>query len=555
MTSIKNVSATTAAYRTARLTGGLADISREATVFLFAILAEGESINPHTPLAKELISVGFVDYFGGIKPWLADNMGKAIEDLVASAGADLGPMAEPTTMKQLGHRSVKGKSSYSRTVVEAERKMRNTAFTVDRRVFALATGCMHELKREQRIALAALGSTTLPETFYFPVSYDYRGRMYYRGGIVTPQGDDLLKGLLRFADEAPIGKNGLSAICLSLADALGIKAPKRQAIAQVLATDLVAVGNGSHGFQAAGLAMEIQHILQWRDAGNAIEDFVSGIVCHQDATCSGLQIAAAITGHRDTAEATNCTASSPDDERADVYGEVSDICADSQTEIGQICRDYGRDAVKYAVMTLGYGAGRKTLIRTVGDFLLKKGLINVAAEDWIMDERSQKVFFEALEQRCGATIALMEALKTAASVAVARGDTITWTTTDGFEAVQHKTSGDVVESGQYRMIFDEKTDLELEVRAIAPNIVHSIDASQMRDAICWLNKAPVAAIHDSLGTRPCDYWEAGKQVRLAFERVKPRQVALDFCSKYGVELPIMGDYEPSEATESSYFWC
>ena len=545
---LKNVSLNAAAHNVAHKLHGLADLSREAAVILFRTLVLNERVSPSTETGKELVRADIVNTFGQLKPWVAHMTEEVIEELVWSAGQNLAPMSEPHSMADLGHKAVKGASKVGKRAQDAQRSMEKTAFCYDRRVLALATQREHSLTREERMALYVARMESHPDTVYFPVSYDYRGRMYYRGGIITPQGSDLLKGMLRFADAAPIGKHGRYAIELALADSLGIKTPKREAISTIRKMALAPLWTElTHGYQAAALAMELQDLLLWIGSGNPEESFESGIICHQDATCSGLQIAAAITGCRETAIATNCVASSKDEAREDVYGEVADLCAEGYSQGAEYARKYGRDMYKYALMIMGYGAGIKTIMRQCTDYLLTEHNI-----DWEFDEQSKMELEAALHAKCGATMALLSALQ---ELVEAHGDDdLTWNV-NGTKVVQHKTEGVEHSAGSFKMEFDATYDQQLNKLALAPNFVHSLDASQMQFAVSFLNGKPVAAIHDSLGTRPCDYWEAGVQVRKAFAACKPRETAAEFFKAYGMSVPYLGDYTPQEAMNSAYFWC
>ena len=42
---------------------------------------------------------------------------------------------------------------------------------------------------------------------YFPHTADFRGRLYPASSYLTPQGNSLSKGLLKFADGKPLGTN------------------------------------------------------------------------------------------------------------------------------------------------------------------------------------------------------------------------------------------------------------------------------------------------------------------------------------------------------------
>ena len=542
----KHVSVNLAAFGSAKFIGGLQGLSNTATVILFRMLVLNEKVRPSSDPGKELIRADIVAPYGQLRRWVAEHMGEAIEVLLQESGADLLPQPVPTTMADLGHRLVKGKSKASKLVRDAERVMRETAFTADRKVLALAL-CSPDLSKEDRLAAAVLNSEHMvSDTFYFPVSYDYRGRMYYRGGIITPQGSDFLKGVLMFAEKAPIGKHGRFAMVQALADAAGFKGTKAEALVWAVVADLREIANGSEGYQAAGLACELIALEQFVLDGGIEAEFESGIICHMDATCSGLQIAAAITGHRATAEATNCTARAASDGKADVYGEVADLISATKCELAQYTRKFGRKIVKKAVMTLGYGAGKETLKRSVVSFLEDEGI------EWEFDALSEAVFMQSLMARCSATVALKDQLQDFVEL---QGDAFEWTTHDGFEVYHDKHAGETVEVGAFQMVFDAKWDESVNCTAVAPNFVHSLDAAQMREAVRIIGNKPVACIHDSLGVRAADYVTAARAVRVAFTKIDAKRIASDLLAQQNITLAPMGDYEPAECITSSYFWC
>jgi hypothetical protein len=541
----KHVSVNVAAFSSSRFLAGLAGLSPVSTVVLFRLLViHDETVNPKSEPGRELVRHGFCSPFGSLSPWVAEHMGAAIELLLAEAGADLLPQDHPTSITELGHNLVKGRSKTSRKVRAAEAIMRNTAFTIDRGVLALASSDF-SLSQEDRLVLAVIHAGLVPDEFYFPISYDYRGRMYYRGGVLTPQGSDLLKGLIRFAEPAPLGKHGKFALCMALADALGIKDAKRSAMEKVLASDLPAIAQGSNGFMAAQIAGELLRLQAHEAQGNPADTFMSAAVCHQDATCSGLQIAAAITGHRATAEATNCTASTPDVPRRDIYADVTRDIATAECELSQHARTFGRALLKKAVMTLGYGAGRETLKKSVTEYLGDHDV------EWVWDERSEWFFFDSLERHCGATTYLKDQLMLLAQRA---GEAFEWETHDGFRVVHDKRAGEEVRLGKFVMEFDIEWDLDSNITAIAPNFVHSLDAAQMREAVRMLN-CPVACIHDSLGTRAGDYVNAARAVRVSFHTIEAQRICRELLAQHGITLGTLGDYRPAEACDSSYFWC
>lgn len=551
-TQLKHVSVNLAAHEAARWLHVAGDLSPAATVLLFRSMVLGESINPKSDIGRELVAADILQPFGQLKGWITEHLGEHIELLVREAGADLTPMHQPTSISQLGHAPISRSagSRRSRDVLAAERIMINTGFRINRHVLRLAHRNEADLSKEERMALyIATRPDVQGHDLYFPVSYDYRGRMYYRGGLLSPQGPDLHKGLIEFAEGAPLGEHGYKALCYALADAMGYKGLRKDTELWLVMQDVEAVRDGSEGYLAAALANE--WLLCYHLPTEAQQLFVSHVVCHQDATCSGLQIAAAATGHRPTADATNCTARPLDVPRGDVYQAVADALAQSNTPLGDLAARLGRALVKKAVMTLGYGAGKATLIRSLAEYLYDIGEYRGDPADFELDRASHKAFFDALEAHCGATVALLRTLQEAAE---ATPDDLQWTTADGFHVVQHKESGEEATAGRFKMTFSKELDSDLQATAIAPNVVHSIDAAQMRIAVRQLDR-PVACVHDSLGTRACDYRDAAVAVRRAFIGCDPRGTVDRFLTDRGITTPTLGDYRPTEVMQSAYFWC
>jgi len=56
---------------------------------------------------------------------------------------------------------------------------------------------------------------------WFPLSLDWRTRIYPVPVVLNPQGDDCAKALLRFGTRKPLGKDGLRWLCIHLANSIG----------------------------------------------------------------------------------------------------------------------------------------------------------------------------------------------------------------------------------------------------------------------------------------------------------------------------------------------
>ncbi len=150
---LKHMNVDIAAAKAARFLGGLSGVSPRATVILFRSLVLNEPVGPYSDVGRELIAADFFTPFGKMKQWVANHMAEYIELMVAECGADLTPMLEPTSIQQLGHKAVKGRSKTSALVRIAERAMTHTGFQIDEHVLAIARQHQSELSKEDAMAM------------------------------------------------------------------------------------------------------------------------------------------------------------------------------------------------------------------------------------------------------------------------------------------------------------------------------------------------------------------------------------------------------------------
>ena len=104
---------------------------------------------------------------------------------------------------------------------------------------------------------------------------------------------------------------------------------------------------------------------------------------------------------------------------------------------------------------------------------------------------------------------------------------------------------------------DEQVSVVRHKAATAPNLIHSLDASLLQMASEKFN-APIATIHDSVLTRATDMTRLSSLVRETYMNLFSNNNYLkDFAASIGAktEPPIIGDLEPSDVIESTYFFC
>lgn len=408
--------------------------------------------------------------------------------------------------------------------------------------------------------------------FYFPITLDQRGRMYYRGGLISPQGVDFCKAACQFAHGKKLGKTGVRALKIHTANVCGQdKLSLQDRIEWVNKNvdllcsikthrDVRKHLKGADTFQALVACLEVGKLIEYlgRDIESKAADFVSNLVCHQDGTCNGLQHTAAITGDRATAVAVNCVPSSAVDEPADVYGIVAKQAEEFADGTAlELIKKYGRNMAKNPVMITSYGATLTTIVSNLAKFLASKGEDVGAAQD-IGD-----AYKEAIDTVAGAVTQLTEATAARVGFAVENGmKQFAWRTPDGFVAATRYEDDEAfaVRVGNFyirkRGMGKAPVDARKTAQAMTPNFVHSIDATHLRMVInsCAFE---LVTVHDSIGSHAADFFQTSTAIRETFHAVHTHNPMHDLFKSMGQpipEFPRVGEYSSEEALQSSYIF-
>jgi hypothetical protein len=405
------------------------------------------------------------------------------------------------------------------------------------------------------------------DEMYFPVTMDTRGRMYYRGGVITPQGTDFCKAAFQFAESKPLGESGFEAIAIHTAGTLGydkVSINKRiefiqsnidcGTFAQVHTfMDVQRLFPSASIFQATVAILEINRILGHIDSGRDPQDIRSNLVCHQDGTCNGLQHMAAITKNRQTAETVNCTKSSRDDTPKDIYGMIADFAADNTSgEVSALITRFGRSMAKNPVMITSYGAGKETIKKNTVAYLADKNIHQHG-------DAIGTAYKDAINTLTSATRKFTDAVESRMKTAIASGQEVfTWTTADGFVATTEYRDLEAkrVRAGNFNAI--KPVDMELdEVKtsgAMAPNLIHSIDSTHLRMVVNECDH-DLVTVHDSIGSHPSDFFTTGESIRTQFAAVHAYDAIGNLFSNMKARpVLFIGDYSAQEALESTYIF-
>lgn len=390
------------------------------------------------------------------------------------------------------------------------------------------------------------------DKIYFPHNIDFRGRIYPIPSF-SPQGDELNKGLLLFAEPEPLendediqwffiaGAEFAGIDKVSFSDCVSWVEDNKSNILDTAARPLDMVdwwGNLDAPFEFLAWCFEYQKLQKYLEEHNGhAKGFITGIPIAFDGTCSGLQHFSAILRDPVGAKEVNLA---PGTKPNDIYQTVADkvncvLEQDAKTGTGDTTDEqtqqirYGtktlaqgwlsfgvtRKVTKRPVMTLAYGAKQfgfrdqileDTIVSHIGEGLFTSDNANQYAG------YMAKLIWDAVQTTVVKAVEGMEWLQKVARTVTKNGEVIQWTTPMGF-IVQQPYMVYQVRTYQMRFLHITKRFYDAEMtgevdrrkqsQAIAPNFIHSMDASHLQLTVNRATEAKInnfAMIHDSYGT-------------------------------------------------------
>lgn len=401
------------------------------------------------------------------------------------------------------------------------------------------------------------------EKIYFVYTMDFRGRVYCRSDILSPQGDDLQKGLLRFAEGLPLGETGYKWFAVHGANVWGYDKENfedRVKFIEEMSEDIRDIAadpisfrswaNADKPFQFLNWCFEWADFQDWIEDGNQSGDFVSHIPVGMDGSCSGIQHYAAILRDPVSGKAVNLV---PDVKPNDIYGDVAKVAVIELEELSTTSDDaeiraaasgwlvikggFNRKITKKPSMTLTYGSTQINCLEKTGEYLVD--LQEKEDREAKADGRSPEPVHLFAESRDAEGVYVFEAVKLGAKViwkAIGKvvigpkqgmkfiqsvsafvgkaGSHIEWTTPTGFIVEQREYVRDHKEVKTALMgrtcmrlsIDTDKVNIRKTKSSSAPNFIHSMDASHLIKAVNAFKDAginSIAVIHDDFGTHAC----------------------------------------------------
>jgi DNA-directed RNA polymerase len=432
-------------------------------------------------------------------------------------------------------------------------------------------------------------ATTVADKFrdfpsiYFVYFADFRGRLYAQTTGVSPQGSDMQKALLRFANGKPL--DSLEAerwFCINGANKWGYDKDSLDGRVQWVK---------EHHQQIMDFAADHVSNSGWRDADAPLQflawcfeyaewktnphTFISHIPVGMDGSCNGLQNFSAMLRDEVGGKATNLV---PSPLPNDIYQMVADVTSlalrraepdDSGYRDKWLKHGINRTLVKRSVMTLPYGSTRFSCSDfIVGDYLkmgkateFEKTEYNKAAQylsHFVWDAIGE-VVVKAREA--------MVWLQKGAKQVIKNGDeTIRWVSPSGFPVIQsymqrseHQIRTNLCGTAMLKLHKDtDNPDANRHRNGVAPNFIHSYDAAHLH-LVAVAAKAEgmqLAMIHDDYGTHAADAQRFYNIIRETFvamyERVNPLE---EFAAQYDLsEPPTKGYLNLRDVLSSPYFF-
>lgn len=423
-----------------------------------------------------------------------------------------------------------------------------------------------------------------PELFYV-WHLDFRSRMYAMASGMSPQGADVGKALLMFAEGKRLGERGEFWFKVLGANLYGkdkVSYTDRAAWVDSESKWLASVAADPIGMRNVwGAADKPYAFLAWclEYARYCTEgqDFVSHLPVGLDGTCNGLQHYSAMLRDVVGGTATNLVdAETP----SDIYGQVAAVVIkklkEANTSVAKRWLEFGidRTVCKRPVMTLPYGSTKQSCREYLyQSYAERKTNLFGPAEVGDAITYLTNVVWEAIGEVVIAARAAMQWLQKVSGALYKASAPMVWTTPSGFVVHQEIRKTEVIKvetvlMGRTQITLREETpriDPSKQRTGIAPNFVHSMDASHLVATVLKAKELginDIAAIHDDYGTYAADTDAFHKIIRETFvEQYSVNRLELlkqELNERYPdakiPDPPKPGDLDLNEVLKSKYFF-
>lgn len=427
---------------------------------------------------------------------------------------------------------------------------------------------------------------------YFVYFADSRGRLYPLTYGVSPQGSDLSKALLHFAEAKPLtdersvlwfhvqGANKWGFDKATLEERMAWVVDRKETLL-TFADDPV----NNQGWLEAGDPLQfLAWCFEYAEYVRRPSTFASALPISMDGSCNGLQNLSAMFRDEVGGRATNLTNNAV---MEDIYNNVAVAAAtrlaalvpadEEEARLKELWLAHGisRKAVKRSVMTTPYGVTERSATEYVIDDYLREGL--GPTFDKSEYRRAARLLMSVVWPAIGDVVVkgreAMDWLRKCARAITKQppddyDGVISWTTPSGFPACQdyfvaevHRINTWLHGPMKIRVMSETETpDAAKHASGLAPNFVHSLDAAHLHlttaDA-AGQGITALAMIHDDYGTHAADAQALFDTIRKQFVAMylacdPPAQLAAKYpCVP---PAPAKGGLDIMEVLESDFFF-
>lgn len=446
------------------------------------------------------------------------------------------------------------------------------------------------------------------ESIYFPYQMDFRGRLYPIPVLLQPQGSDLAKGLLHFAQGKPTDNNSIKWLQIHGANVYGydkesyenrIKWTKEreQEILSYAENPLLNRGwtQADKPFQFLAFCFEYSDYLSNPDV------FTTHLPIQLDGTCNGLQHYSALLRDEVGGRGVNLINS---EKPNDIYSTVADKLEeklhgniDTIFNIGNYSQPLAklwlelginRKLTKRPVMVLPYGGTLLSCREYIQEYLTDNYSPNLIWKHFGVGDNPNdcafkvsswlsKYLWQAIQETLKSAIVGMDYLKKVARVVVKHQPYIEWLTPAGllvrqaYKSRKHKEIKTELFGSMLKVnvnIDQETSDTQRQLNGICPNFIHSLDAACLMLYLVKCKKAGIEGfmtVHDCYGTYATDTEMSAKLLRESFVEIYRQPILENFTQDVLSEiqansdnelpeLPKKGNLDIEDVLSSNYFF-
>ena len=454
------------------------------------------------------------------------------------------------------------------------------------------------------------------EEIYFPHNYDSRGRIYPISILFNTQGTKEIKGILEFANGVELTEGGLNQMFAYLSSTFGNDKASYK--------DRVKHGKELFKSNTPYTDADDEKYI-YLQVFNSIKAYYAGEKCHvaihRDGTCNGLQHLSALTRCNRGAKSVNLTET---EGRCDIYQEVAAMAYEIlnksgfdglftkiegmiagsedqdwsealqhikeqlQESQGQIALEMfegktGRKVCKRPTMIKPYGGTSEGICGYIHDEV--KGINSRLAYEPYWAERDKRIvnpFTRLMAETTKKSVnSIVKGGNEFEQWAKETGSLIGkskklpyWVTPDNFKVelnnfLQEKVKFDFqIGRGRKMSVTLKNPTNKIDVRGIrnciSPNIVHSLDATHLRNTLSTAVENGITDlwfIHDSFGCNPNQIDKLDSIIRGEFVNIYSGDyLRCELENKFKQQnqsvkpIPIVGDFDVKEVMKNEYFF-